>query len=533
MLMRNLFSLSIVMLLLMGCGHRPAHRESLTTIDSMRFRHPDSVGQLLAEAEPRLATADDSAYYGVLYTEEITHVGLSLVNDSLVSRSIRYFSRGAAADRELYIRGLLARAQNSYLRSRWVEAMHDGLTARRACRAGDHILLLRANAVLGEVNLSAGCFRQAISCFRQAMAYVEHSVGDADCIVRICNNMAEAYDRIGARDSFMYFQQLASPFFGHVSSQMQTEVRVSQGDFYLRRGDLRRAEACLSEVNGRDISKKSSFLLANIYRRQGREREAEFMWFDAAGASSAAVRIAALDSLLTYRPGDGLLKNLLIQAYKDSPARYDADELVVMQQAEQQVWQQRQTYRRAVVTLSVISVLLAALLFLAVYHRRRMRFFRRRIHDLNRRYLRDIEDYGKAQTEISRLQRRIAAYQDDEQQLQQWNMQDMLLSDASVIALHRMASRGQMAQAEAWQALQRLVRERDPRFWMALHRLPELSDRELHACLLIRLRFLPTELSALLAVTPQAVTNLRVRLLQKLFGISGGAKDFDERIRKL
>lgn len=531
--MRKICSLSIVVFLMVGCGHRPSHHGDMTAIDSVSFRHPDSVSQMLVDIEPRLATADDSAYYGMLYTEDITRIGLSLADDSLVSRAIRHFSDPSSADQQLYVRSLLARSRNSYLRSRWPEALRDGMAARRACLSEDRLLRSRVNSVIGEINLSAGGFQQATDCFRQALADAESCGEDADHIVQLCNNMAEAFDQMGKRDSFMSYQRRLSPLLPRVGSRVRTAVRVNQGDYYLRRGDISRAEACLKAVNGVDISKKSSFLLANIYRLEHRDREAEFMWFDAAGASSASVRMAALDSLLKYRPDDALLKDLLIRAYRDTPTLYDADELTSLQQAEHRALQQQRSYRMAIWALSIICLLLVSLLLLAVYHRRRMRLFRRHIHDLNRRYLHDIEDYNRAKTEINRLQQRITAYQDDKHQLQQWDMQDMLLGDASVIALHRMASRGQTGHAESWQALQTLIRERDPRFWMALKRLPELSERELHACLLIRLRFLPTEIGALFAVTPQAVTNLRVRLLQKLFGVQGGAKDFDERIRKL
>jgi putative tetratricopeptide repeat-containing domain protein len=51
--------------------------------------------------------------------------------------------------------------------------------------------------------------------------------------------------------------------------------------------------------------------------------------------------------------------------------------------------------------------------------------------------------------------------------------------------------------------------------------------------MLIRLRFIPSELSALLGISPQSVTNMRQRLLQKLFHEKGGAKDFDEKIRAI
>jgi hypothetical protein len=42
--------------------------------------------------------------------------------------------------------------------------------------------------------------------------------------------------------------------------------------------------------------------------------------------------------------------------------------------------------------------------------------------------------------------------------------------------------------------------------------------------------FLPSEIANLTIATPQAITNTRVRLLRKLFGETGGAKDFDTAI---
>lgn len=106
MLKRIYLSLTFIGLLLVGCGQRPAHQEGLLAIDRLRFCHPDSVMMMLVEIEPRLANADDSAYFCVLYTEEITREGLSLAGDSAISRAIRYFSERDAADRELYVRAL-------------------------------------------------------------------------------------------------------------------------------------------------------------------------------------------------------------------------------------------------------------------------------------------------------------------------------------------------------------------------------------------------------------------------------------------
>ena len=61
--------------------------------------------------------------------------------------------------------------------------------------------------------------------------------------------------------------------------------------------------------------------------------------------------------------------------------------------------------------------------------------------------------------------------------------------------------------------------------------LAPVTTKEQNICLLIRHNFQPTEVATLTISTPQTITNTRVRLLKKLFNETGGAKDFDARLR--
>ena len=47
------------------------------------------------------------------------------------------------------------------------------------------------------------------------------------------------------------------------------------------------------------------------------------------------------------------------------------------------------------------------------------------------------------------------------------------------------------------------------------------------------MRFQPSEIAVLVGASPQTVTNSRTRLLGKIFGEKGGARDFDRRIRQM
>ena len=107
-----------------------------------------------------------------------------------------------------------------------------------------------------------------------------------------------------------------------------------------------------------------------------------------------------------------------------------------------------------------------------------------------------------------------------------------MLTSACVFSLHRLASRGQMAPESNWHELSQLIVNHDTPLIKLLNH-GDLNAKERHICMLIRLRFIPSELSALLGISPQSVTNMRQRLLQKLFHEKGGAKDFDEKIRAI
>ena len=59
-----------------------------------------------------------------------------------------------------------------------------------------------------------------------------------------------------------------------------------------------------------------------------------------------------------------------------------------------------------------------------------------------------------------------------------------------------------------------------------------LGNLEVVVCILVKLQFITSEISCLLDISPQRLTNIRKRLNMKIFGEDGGAKEFDFRIRR-
>lgn len=103
-----------------------------------------------------------------------------------------------------------------------------------------------------------------------------------------------------------------------------------------------------------------------------------------------------------------------------------------------------------------------------------------------------------------------------------------------VVRLKDLAASGTVASAADWQSLVEVIDAERPLYVPTLReRCADLSDRELHVCLLVFIGLQPTEMANLLGCTKQAVANMRTRLYPKLFGEKGTARQFDERVVSL
>ena len=108
-------------------------------------------------------------------------------------------------------------------------------------------------------------------------------------------------------------------------------------------------------------------------------------------------------------------------------------------------------------------------------------------------------------------------------------MEGALLSSDIVIKLHNLAAKGQKAGISEWNTLRGFVNIYMPNFIKTLSEKNEkVNLKETNLCILIRLQFLPSEIATLMDLSAQSLSNLRVRLLYKMFGIKGTAKEFNE-----
>ncbi len=205
-----------------------------------------------------------------------------------------------------------------------------------------------------------------------------------------------------------------------------------------------------------------------------------------------------------------------------------------------------------VIVIAVLVVcLLGAYTVISKIHQRK----EKEIRELNNRYYADLQTLRQNRAElailrqqkrdsenlvadklreIKLLQESLSEYQEDKQNLDEAKIDDMLLDMPVVTKLHKQAACGRAASDTDLSNLINTVNRHIPEFIPAIEREGvTLSHNDVIICVLVKLRFLPSELGILLGSTPQAITNSRVRLLKKIFNMKGGAKIFDEKIRGL
>ena len=147
------------------------------------------------------------------------------------------------------------------------------------------------------------------------------------------------------------------------------------------------------------------------------------------------------------------------------------------------------------------------------------------------------KDYGKyrqdKERELEKLRTILSTYQEDKSRPECWEIESAIRRSAIVKRFHQLASKFTVPSEKEWEDLSHLIQDSIPTFYQYIHeeRL-HLTENEKKASMLIRLRFIPSELVILLSLSKQRVTNIRSNINRKLFHTEG-TKLLDSHIRGL
>ena len=509
-------SFLILSLFIVGCSSEQPHNEFLTKAEAMVFEKPDSVVRLLAPRwyDTKMDEAD-LALYGLLYTEALHRSGLYTEADSLIIFSRKYYKE--IGDQEHLSRALLHHAIILYRQKLTHEAV---LTMKQAEYLAEDMELPAFKwylySVLGDVNDNVGNYTQTLRYYKQALAEARKSRNEA-WMVQTLNNIATTFDLLGLPDSLKHYTDLAQPYAPKTDGEIRATYLVNKASYLLSLGKRQEAKQLLNESMRYTPIDRASKLLADIYMKEGDTEAAAQQWYRLTNSFSPDVSIQSYRLLIQYlnRKGDKdqalEYSQRLNEVYQKLYERSDAAGVIDMQAQYDEQQKERRQYRTTI-------ALLAAIILIAIGATIIIRYSRRRIDLLNIRFMESQQKYDMTRSELTKMRhQKEREMKENSQQLK-----------AVIARLHASANKGRVADDEDVNSLAQFSYALSPALQVLLS---VLTTKEQTVCLLIRHNFLPTEIATLTISTPQSITNTRVRLLKKLFGQTGGAKDFDAAIK--
>ncbi len=562
----TIITLLATAILMVACGQRNKYDSTIIRAESMTDTDPHGALTLLYGHKDSLCAGPaDSALYELAYTEAVHGLDVKLTNSRYINESVAYFDR--CGDKRRRARALVQLALCLYDNGQLHDAVLNLKVAEEAAAGtDDSFLSFRVAAELAQINIVTG-HHDLVMKYRRMELDAAQCTGSTDHVARAWNDMATEYMRINRTDSFMMCMNHCRPLLPKACPEVQSLIRTNLGCYYMNSGDTARANRLLTMAYVGCPDRMASLRLGDIYAAANDMKRAERMWYDAADSDVPAISKSALKKLITLarirndEKSQLFLSDRLNNVYDRDVSTETASSLVELQNNYDSRRSER-IYRAQMMRLGgAAAILIMALAGFLVYHRRRVSHYGRVINrqkltlkELNADYTRDLENYRALRQrldelqqarekdvrlieektrELEKMQAQLAGYQNDRRNPEQWNMEDRLINADCVYALHRLASVGRTAEKQDWDALHQLTNSYDGRLNTLFAEHTKLSPNEINVTILTRLRFIPTEIAVLTGMSSQSVTNTRARLLQKIFGVKGGAKEFDDRIRNI
>lgn len=562
----TILTLLVTAILMTACGQRETYDSTIVRAESMTDTDPHGALMLLHDHKDSLCAGPaDSALYELVYTESVHDLGVKLTNSEYIISSVAWFDR--CGDKRRRARALVQLALCLHDNRQLHDAVLNLKIAEEAAAGtDDSFLSFRVAAALAQMNIVTG-HHDLVMKYRRMELDAAQCTGSTDHVARAWNDMATEYMRINRTDSFMMCMNHCRPLLPKAGPEVQSLIRTNLGCYYMNRGDTARANRLLTMAYVGCPDRMASLRLGDIYAAANDMKRAERMWYDAADSDVPAISKSALKKLINLarirndEKSQLFLSDRLNNVYDRDVSTETASSLVELQNNYDSRRSER-IYRAQMMRLGgAAAILIMALAGFLVYHRRRVSHYGRVINrqkltlkELNAGYTRDLENYRALRQrldelqqarekdvrlieekthELEKMQAQLAGYQNDRRNPEQWNMEDRLINADCVYALHRLASVGRTAEKQDWDALHQLTNSYDGRLNTLFAEHTKLSPNEINVTILTRLRFIPTEIAVLTGMSSQSVTNTRARLLQKIFGVKGGAKEFDDRIRNI
>ena len=543
-MLKRLLHIIFVLLLLCACGNRDAQR-MLDRAEAVMSDNPSEAITILDSIGDDGLSRSQRMRRLLLLTNAQNKCDTVFRSDSIQKLLVNYYANHGIANEKMLAYYLLGRARYDIGEiPAALESFQDAASCADTLSSDcDYRLLSRVhgqtarlfleqeapNNALAEINkvdkyarLSGDTLMWLVNITQKASAYQE--LDKPDSVFQINNTLSDIYARLG------YTNYAASTLFSSLPFLLEQKDYPKASlilDKYEKESGL--FDSLGNIADGLEIYYyyKGIFL-----QKTGKLKEAEDMFRKELSSAkdwrnkSAALRGLSMvfgqtgntDSLKLYadksfQARDSLYRTNLTKEIIRTQAIYDYTHFRL--QAEKERHHALASLYVAIILGVILCILLLIIYIVAIrfrHHRERTQIVEQQLH-------------GR----LSELEQQLTIKEIKEVEKE--------ISDSPLVnSFHIIAqSPKKNPSLEEWRQLRSLLRDRLPAFWNKLQESePPLRIEEIDVCLLIRLQFPVKEIANLTGMSIQAISNVRRRLLQRVFHQSeGGSKEFDRLIMKL
>ena len=497
-------------------------------------------------------------------------------SDSLQKILVDHFNRHGTANEQMLANYLLGRAYADMGESpKALQAYHDAAEYADTLNDCDYSLLMRVHAQtadlffrqylpnlsLQEIDLACACALKSNDSLSYALCKEQkvrayYQLGENDSILMVSNDVHSIYQKLGKVDYSARSMSTAIAIQIRKNMLKEAKANIEELENYVNRSQPNDpiVKGALYSYKGAFAQATHAYDSAIYYYRKQRDlgndlrnvvsaNRGLYLAYEALGKTDSVAKYAkeyctANDSSNVFVSADRI---------QSMYSLYNYDRF--QQLAEKQSLELK--IRDLIITIVlIIIVTIAIIVFFSILNYARRQ--RKRIEETNKKYAETLTAYQKEkdeldllkstvssnaqiiekkEKEIERLKEIITSFQADNVAPDKWEKEVTILKSDFILSLHKHAAKGLVISEPQFLKLEETVKDLFPTFEDGLERKAgHIKYKHRLVCLLTKLRFLPSEISTLADMSYSSLSNMRKRLLSKLFGETGGASDFDEKI---
>ena len=545
-MLKRLFHIAFVLLLLCACGSRDAQR----MLDRAEAVMSDNPSQAIAVLD---SIGDDGLSRSqrmrrlLLLTNAQNKCDTVFRSDSIQRLLVDYYeSHGSANDRML-AHYLLGRAYYDMGEMPMALNAYQLALADTSGTEKDYYLLTRIHAQISNIFFKQNLIDDQL---KHIDLSVKYALLSHDTIGAILNNAQKtyAYERKGEIDSALYYcqqssmlakkhgyQNLSAGILGGAitilvekdsldKAKTFMDIYEPESGFFDKNHGIAKGREIYYYTKGRYYLAKEQYDSAEFFFRKELREGKDFNNQNAASRGLALLfqqthqpDSAAKYALYSYAMNDSVYAHMATEEVERMKAMYDYNRHLKLAEAKSR---EAQATRSLVWIISLFCLSIILSLYIVILrHKKREEEMVRREENLYKRLV-ELEDSHK---EKERFKRTI-------------EQEQRILNSTIAKHFRDLAQKpANLPSSTDWKSMLDMISRELPSFQALLcDNQLNLRQEEMNICMLIRLRFKPKEICNLTGLSSQNVTNIRKRLLYKIYGDeSGGSKDFDQRIMKI